>query len=323
MFKALKKFAWGYLLLGLVIISVGLCFIIFNNALNYLAIAVGAICTVTGIVFGAVTLARFERNFNFAIKTIFALVCILCGTVTMLLNDLSVGIIIDVIILLLIVDGSFKVYNAITSKRFSVFGWWIMLTLALIQIITVYIFSMMMGEASRLVTIVIGLEVLFDGVLNVLTTFFFGATNKKMLKVCAEQFAEMEREKEERLQQRRAAREARMEKRAKKAQAKLEKKALAEKANTPEPAPEAAEIIAPICPPAEAVEIDSATPAEEPAEVALPISSEESAEACEPVLLAEPEAVLAPIVAEQAELAPSEWTTDADQATEKVEEETE
>ena len=62
MLERLKKFAWGYVILALVIIGIGVCFIAFSDMLAALAIAVGVTLAVFGIIFGVLTLARKDRS---------------------------------------------------------------------------------------------------------------------------------------------------------------------------------------------------------------------------------------------------------------------
>ena len=234
MLKKIQNFAWGYILLGLVIISVGISFIIFNAALTYLAITVGAICAVTGIVFGALTLAKFERNLGFAFRVILALVGILSGTVTMILNNSAVGIIVDVFILLLLIDGAFKLQNAISSRRYSVHGWWIMLFLSVLLIVSVYLVSKLDFGSAATYTVILGVEIILDGFINLITAFFWGATNKRMLRACALELAEMEREKKEKLEKARLKRAARKERRESKKKASAPQENEAEQPTLPE-----------------------------------------------------------------------------------------
>ena len=96
MLKNLKTFPWGYTAIAVLLISVGVCFIIFNTALNLLAIAVGIILAVAGIVLAVLALMDKRRGFIYAFKTATAAIMIIGGIVTAIANDLAVAVMADV-----------------------------------------------------------------------------------------------------------------------------------------------------------------------------------------------------------------------------------
>ena len=83
MLKKLKGFGWGYILIGLLLIAIGVCFISIQDAYETLAIVTGAIITVAGIGFGIYALMDKRRGVKFAIRLSVAVAALICGVVTM------------------------------------------------------------------------------------------------------------------------------------------------------------------------------------------------------------------------------------------------
>ena len=172
MFKKLKDFGWGYILLGAVLIAVGICFISFNTAFNVLAISLGIILAVFGILFGVVTLTGGRRDLVFALRIILAVACMICGTVTAIVREPAISVITDIFCLLLIVDGSFKLQTAITSRKYRVFGWWLMLSLSVAVIVSAFILAKLTDGNVSTSSVVIGIIIAVDGASNLLTAFY-------------------------------------------------------------------------------------------------------------------------------------------------------
>ena len=120
---AKKERKFGYILIGLLLVLIGGCFVSFGNSLKALAISIGVILSVTAIVYGTLTIAKKGRGARFAFRIIFSIICLIAGITTAIFNDATVSVMVTVFSLLLIVDGSFKLNTAAMSKRYSVGGW--------------------------------------------------------------------------------------------------------------------------------------------------------------------------------------------------------
>lgn len=181
MLEKLKSFGWGYILIAILLSLVGISFVAFGNMLATLAVVIGIVLIIFGIVFGVLTLTRDSRGPIFALKVTFAVLAIVAGTVTAVLNDAAITIIADVLCLFLIVDGSFKLTTSIASKKYSVFGWWLMLIISVTTVISSFIVTKLMtAEADRTVlTVVLGIIIIIDAAGNLVSPFLMAGARAK------------------------------------------------------------------------------------------------------------------------------------------------
>ena len=157
---------WGYIILGLIFIAIGACFIAFNNSLKYLAIAIGVILALFGAIFGTLTIANKSRSSGFAVKIIFSIMCLVAGLVTAIFNEGTVDILIAVFTLLLIIDGSFKLNTAAMAKRYSVGGWWIMMIISFLIISSAFVLARYTPADIAKATLLLGLIIEVDALAN-------------------------------------------------------------------------------------------------------------------------------------------------------------
>ena len=172
MLKKLKNIKWGYPVISILLAVIGACFITFNNSLTVLAISVGVILAVFGAIFGVVTISGKKRGFYFAVKIIFAVICLAAGIVTAVFRENSTEVLISLFSLLIIVDGSFKLNTSAVSKRYSVGGWWIMMILSAAIIASAFLLVERTPEKESLTTTVLGIIILADAVANLLSVFW-------------------------------------------------------------------------------------------------------------------------------------------------------
>lgn len=173
MFEKIKSVKWGYILIGLLLAAIGLCFLVFNNSLMVLALTIGIILTVFGIVFGTVTIANKTRGFSFAVKMVFSVICLVCGIITMIFSqdELSVAVLTEIFSLLLIIDGSFKLNTSAMSKRFSVGGWWAMMAVSVLVIMSAFLLMEFKSKfSSEVTTALLGIVIMVDAVANLFST---------------------------------------------------------------------------------------------------------------------------------------------------------
>lgn len=180
MLEKIKKFGWGYILLGVLLVAVGICFISFNNALNVLSVAIGIILLIFGILFGVITLVDPRRGITFALRIILAVICIICGTVCAIVQGAAVSVIADIFCLLLIVDGAFKLQTSINSKRYRIFGWWVMLGLAVAVIISAFLLAKLAPEDTATLTVIAGIIIVTDGISNFLSAFYCAGCDERV-----------------------------------------------------------------------------------------------------------------------------------------------
>ncbi len=172
MLERLKSFAWGYVIIGALLCAIGILFIAFQNAFNVLAITMGIILAVSGIVFGVRTLVIKKRGLVFALRIAISIIAIACGIVSAVLQDSAISVIANIFFLLLIVDGSFKLNLAVMSKRFSFWGWWVLLCTSVALIVGTFILTKCTFEKPELLSVFAGIVIAFDGIINILSAFW-------------------------------------------------------------------------------------------------------------------------------------------------------
>ena len=178
--EKLKSFSWGYILIGVLLSAVGILFISFQEAYGALAIAMGIILALAGIGLLVAAFVKKERDFKFALKIIISVIAIVCGIVTMITQEGAISVIANVFFLLLIIDGAFKLQLSILSRRFSFFGWWIILGLSVAVIVTAFLMSKFTPSEPATLSTLSGILILVDGILNLLAAFWSSAVNEKL-----------------------------------------------------------------------------------------------------------------------------------------------
>ncbi len=175
MLEKLKKFKWGYPLLFLILLGIGICLISMKEALIALAITIGCTVAAAGIVIGVFAIAKKERDFNFVIKIIFGSSCLVAGIVTAAFNDASVEILISIFSLLLIIDASFKINTTAMAKRYSVPLWWIILSLATLTVVGGFFLLKYTPEDIPTASLILGIVFIVDALSNLLSAFYVSA----------------------------------------------------------------------------------------------------------------------------------------------------
>ena len=170
MFKKIKALSWGYVFLGLFLFAVGVCFMIFASSLKILAIAIGAILTLFGLIYGFIAISEKARNFRFAIKIALAVICICGGIVTMIFSGRAGSVLVAIFCLLLIVDGSFKLSAAAESRRYALKGSWIMLTVSSVVIVSAFITAILLTPTSASSSYTLGAVIIVDAVSNLISS---------------------------------------------------------------------------------------------------------------------------------------------------------
>lgn len=184
MLEKLKNFKWGYVLLGVLLIALGVCLIALRETLTYLAIAIGVVLILFAIIYGTVVLASRDRGVTFAFKVIFSVIALVAGVVVLILRSATIGVMVSVFSLLLIIDASFKVHTSAMSKRYSVPLWWIILGFAVAVIVGGYflIISSPDTDSISVFSIWLGIVIAVDGIANILCAFYETIYEKKQYK---------------------------------------------------------------------------------------------------------------------------------------------
>ncbi len=179
-FEKMKMVHWGYLLFAITLIALGFCFIVFENALPYLALCIGILVTATAIFQAVSALAATNRQVKFYLRMSAAILTLCAGVVTMVARESAIHVLITIFGLLIIIDGSFKLQTTIQSKRYSVAGWWVLLGVSVATIIGGFFLTKYPPEKLSLMALLLGIVLIVDGIGNLFSLFYVTTYEQRM-----------------------------------------------------------------------------------------------------------------------------------------------
>lgn len=161
--------------IGYIVTSAALCVlgILLIAVPKFSVSVIGFICGAILIVFGAVRLiGYFSKDLYrlaFQYDLAFGIMMIILGTVMIMHPDSLMNFICITLGISFLADGLFKIQITIDAKRFGIDKWWLILALSLITTIFGVLLIIRPGESSRLIVILIGIDMLCEGILNIST----------------------------------------------------------------------------------------------------------------------------------------------------------
>ncbi len=168
-----RKFGIGYILIAALLIAVGICLMVFSDALKMLAIAVGATVSIFSVIFAVLTLANKDRGFAFGFKIALAVCCLAAGITSIICQEVLIKAIISVFSLIIIIDSSYKLNTTVMCKRYLVSLWWLPLIFSVVGIAGGFAFiKFVTADNLKLISILLGILAIFDAVSNILAPIF-------------------------------------------------------------------------------------------------------------------------------------------------------
>lgn len=161
--------------IGYIIMSVALCvlggvLIVFPEITLK---AVGIVCGIVLLLFGIVRVVGYFSKDLYRLAFQFDLafgIMILTLGVILLLNPRSLMNFICIALgLYFFADGLFKIQIAIDSKTFGIKKWWLILCMALVTAVFGIALILRPSESTRILTILVGVSMLCEGILNIIT----------------------------------------------------------------------------------------------------------------------------------------------------------
>lgn len=185
MFKRIKEFKWGYILLSFMLVLSGLSFFIFKDAeaddpIKRIAVAIGVILLCYAVLLAVITLAARGRGVKFAFNMVISVATLIAGLSTIVNPEGAEIWIIAVFGLVMVMDGSFKLQTSILSKRYKMWLWWVMLVLAVSTVAGGFICIKEFGLSVVDLSVVLGITLIVDGVSNFLSAFYISSYEKRM-----------------------------------------------------------------------------------------------------------------------------------------------
>ena len=166
--------------IGYIVISVLLCAlgILLIAVPEFSVSAVGVICGAILIVFGIVRLVGYFSKdlyrLAFQYDLAFGIIMIALGVIMLWHPGSLMNFICITLGLSFLADGLFKIQIAIDSKRFGIREWWLILALAIVTVIFGGILIALPSESSRILTVLVGISMLCEGILNISTMITAG-----------------------------------------------------------------------------------------------------------------------------------------------------
>ena len=173
-FKALKTY-YGVLLFALLFMTAGVCLIAFpEDALPTAVLTISIITIVAGVIMALIALLRKERQAKFFFLLLGG-ACALFSGIFLLIkrNDDAIALLALFIGVVMMIDGSFKLHEAVRTKQFKNAVWWILLVLSILTIVGgLYLIKWIDGVAVKTCSILMGVFMIIDAIQNVFITFY-------------------------------------------------------------------------------------------------------------------------------------------------------
>lgn len=179
---------------GYIIISAVLCIfgIILIAVPKFSIKALGIISGIILVLFGLVKLVGYFSKdlYRLAFQYDLALggLLILLGAIILMNPSSLMNFICIAMGIYILSDGLFKIQIAIDSKRFGIKKWWAILICAVISGILGFVLMFRPNESSSVITVLMGISLLFEGILNLLTVI----TAVKISKTIPQDIVEIE-----------------------------------------------------------------------------------------------------------------------------------
>lgn len=166
----MKAAKTGYITISAIYCILGLVLIIHPS---FSAQVVAVLCGAALIVFGIVKIAGyfskdlFRLAYQFDLAT--GILLILLGVIVMIKPDNFLNLLCVVLGITVLIEGLFKIQVAMDSKSFGIKRWWLIMALAVLSGIHGVLLIFRPDEGMNFLLILLGLSLLCNGVLNLIT----------------------------------------------------------------------------------------------------------------------------------------------------------
>ena len=168
--KRLRVAKYGYVTLSALICVFGMLVIIkpdISFALLRIIVSIFMIVSAFFRVFGYLSKDRYRLAFQYDLA--FGFISLILGCIVISRKDLSVSTVYFTMGLYIIADSLFKLQIAIDAREFGLKRWWLILAAAAAASVTGLVLIIMAYRSYTALIVHIGIAVLADGVLNLIT----------------------------------------------------------------------------------------------------------------------------------------------------------
>ena len=170
-----KRISWGYLFISMLALAMSAIFFVFGiAAVENIAIAIGVAVIFFASLLAVLAIADKQRGTSFGFKIAMAVCLLVSGIVVLIARNSAMSVIISVLALVMIIDGSFKLHAAAISKRKKSRVWWTFLVLSIFLIACGYYAVSFPGLDPDFPTslYILASALFVDAVSNLLSLFF-------------------------------------------------------------------------------------------------------------------------------------------------------
>ena len=160
----------GYIVMSVVFCVIGALFIALPDiSTTRLGISMGIVMIVFGIVkiVGYFSRDLFRLAFQFDLEL--GILLLVLGLIVLIRPNDLVRFICIALGISILTDGLFKIQIALDSKRFGIKSWWLILALAIAAGAIGVFLVFRSAKSAQLLTILLGVSLLADGILNLYT----------------------------------------------------------------------------------------------------------------------------------------------------------
>lgn len=181
-FKSVASYSWGVLLFALLFLAAGICLIAFpGNALETAVLTISIITIVFGVVLILMALLDKKRQAKFFFFLLGGACALFAGIFLLIKrNDGAVLLLALFIGAVMMIDGSFKLHAAVSTKQFKNAVWWILLVLSLLTIAGGLFLIKWPPEDVKACSVMMGIFMILDAIQNVFITFYTPAVERKL-----------------------------------------------------------------------------------------------------------------------------------------------
>lgn len=181
-FKSVASYSWGVLLFALLFLAAGICLIAFpGDALETAVLTISIITIVFGVVLILMALLDKKRQAKFFFFLLGGACALFAGIFLLIKrNDGAVLLLALFIGAVMMIDGSFKLHAAVSTKQFKNAVWWILLVLSLLTIAGGLFLIKWPPEDVKACSVMMGIFMILDAIQNVFITFYTPAVERKL-----------------------------------------------------------------------------------------------------------------------------------------------
>lgn len=171
--RQLKIAKNGYIIMSLLFVILGICLIIWPDC------SLKLFCTLIGIMliaYGCIKIVGyFSKDYYclaFQFDLAFGILLIAVGAIIIARREQVVNLIFAIFGILTLADALFKIQMSVDAKKFGLNLWWRIMLVAILTGVLGFLLLIRPSEAAEVMMILVGVSILFEGILNLCVAFY-------------------------------------------------------------------------------------------------------------------------------------------------------